>query len=511
MTVLREVLARFGIEADTSGLQGLTSGIDQVVGRLRNLGTALSAGLRVNQIRDFALEMSHASEEVRQNAARLGMSVSAMQELGFAAGAAGQDMDVMVDAMSSLQERARDAALDPASDPAQQFRLLGVEARDASGELKSAEVLISEVADGLRGMKNQTDRVGAAMTLFGDVGRELLPILQDGAEGLDQLRQRARELGGGFSDAAIAAGAELSTAIGDLDMVVLSLKSRLATVLLPIITRSTEKVIEFAVGFLELTENSHIVEAALGVLGAAALAFGVDFLIGFAGPIAIAGLFAIAIAFIVLLVDDLITLFSGGTSVIGAFVDGIFGLGTAAQFVADMKLAWEGLTLAVQDASDAVRRFLGQDVPERATGVSTMAGTEEGFQRRARADALRGSVLGRPGESREDATARANRFRQEAIQSGEIEADEADIQAGLDVPRMLMRPGGQNVRVPAPLLGAGGGGATVDARATTTIQVAPGTDRRQLEAIRRAAGQVMDERNRAAAAALAEEALPEGS
>src|SRR5690606_39121866 len=55
----------------------------------------------------------------------------------------------------------------------------------------------------------------------------------------------------------------------------------------------------------------------------------------------------------------------------------------------------------------------------------------------------------------------------------------------------------------------GGNQTTVDATTTAVVQVAPGTDRAQLERIRRVVGDVMDQRNRSAAAALAEESEAE--
>lgn len=61
---------------------------------------------------------------------------------------------------------------------------------------------------------------------------------------------------------------------------------------------------------------------------------------------------------LVILVDELNALFSGGRSVVGEYIDEIFGLGTADQFVRDHKAGVEDLVTAWKDAKDTIGPFI---------------------------------------------------------------------------------------------------------------------------------------------------------
>lgn len=94
--------------------------------------------------------------------------------------------------------------------------------------------------------------------------------------------------------------------------------------------------------FRKLTENTHFFESALVVLGAAASIALAPMIAGFlrvAAP-----LLALAV-----LVDDLVSLFTGGRSVIGYFIDELFGLGAAQQFVENVTAGWSILSDVITD------------------------------------------------------------------------------------------------------------------------------------------------------------------
>lgn len=499
MTVLREVLARFGIEADSGPLNDMDGAIGGVVGKLKQLGGALAGGFAVNMLKNWVMQMTNLGDEIAASSSRLGISTRALQQWRFAAKLSDLEAGALDNSLRLLQRNSFEAA-NGSREQAQAFRELGVDVRGADGNLRSIEQLLPELADGFKGMQDPSARTALAMQIFGRSGQQLVPLLSRGAEGIAELTAEFDALGGGGADDFIEVAQEMDDQMHRLDLAMFSLKSRIATVLIPIFTRMAEATTKFVAAFTELAKHSHIVQATLLVLGTAALIFGLKFLAGFAGPIAIAAVFAIAIAFIILLVDDLITLFSGGKSVIGGFIDELFGAGTAAEVVYELKEAWEGLVLAIDDAKQAVADFFGErpedTARQRAARGGTVQGGAAGVRENVMREASRSGVIARqPGESMEDARARFERHQAEF-------AAEREAQRQAQVPARR----GRQAQVPG---GRQGGGNQVDARATTTIMVPPGTPRNQVEAIRQAVGQVMDERNRQAAAALVQEAVEE--
>ena len=105
-----------------------------------------------------------------------------------------------------------------------------------------------------------------------------------------------------------------------------------------------------AMTFRKAAEHSKILEASLLVLGAIVVALGVKLWIAFAPVIVPIALLAAKLALIVLLVDDFLTFLDGGDSIIGRFIDTIFGPGSATAAVKALHEAWQGLKILwIQD------------------------------------------------------------------------------------------------------------------------------------------------------------------
>src|SRR5690606_9582816 len=71
--------------------------------------------------------------------------------------------------------------------------------REANGGLRSSEAVLLDVAERFAGMEDGAGKTALAMKIFGRAGAELVPFLNQGREGLEQLREEARRLGITFS------------------------------------------------------------------------------------------------------------------------------------------------------------------------------------------------------------------------------------------------------------------------------------------------------------------------
>jgi hypothetical protein len=100
--------------------------------------------------------------------------------------------------------------------------------------------------------------------------------------------------------------------------------------------------------FIEFTKHSNLMKAAVYVLGAVMVAVGAAALAAWA-PVLLPFLgIAAAVAAVVLVVDELITLFRGGDTLIGRFIDRTYGAGTAARVVATLRDAFTQTVDAVR-------------------------------------------------------------------------------------------------------------------------------------------------------------------
>lgn len=478
MTVLRDILARFGIEVDSGPLTQLDSGIGAVVGQLQSMGQTLAAGFAVQQLTAFVDETVNAADRIADASERLGVGTEALQEFGFAAQMSGLSSEEAAAGLGMLQ-RTLAAAQAGAGSARGAFARMGVRLTEAGGRARSLDAVLLDVAEAVRATDDPIRRAGIAQAAFGRSGATLIPLLARGADGLAELRAEYRRLGGGASAEMIERSAELNDNLDRMDALAFSLRTRIVNLLLPSLIAGAERTLEWGSRFLEMADRSHILEAALVVLGGVAVAAGLSVSAAWAGPIAIFAAVAIAITFLILLVDDLITLFSGGTSVIGAFLDEMFGAGTAAELVAELSEAWQGLALAVGEAYDAVTQFFGLNGPE-------MVGDEEITRTR--------------GIDPETGITAAEDERRRVIRS--LARGEA---TGLSAEEMVARFGPGSTAVPRP----SGGASRVEINSPVTLTVPAGTPLPEAERLRRVVGEVLDERNREAAAALATEAEAE--
>jgi hypothetical protein len=157
----------------------------------------------------------------------------------------------------------------------------------------------------------------------------------------------------------------VTTALRDLG-------TRIGLVILPAVKRMTNGVVVMVRGFAELLKNSNLLQAAFTVLGAFAIAGLIKWLTALTAAqwraFFIFAKWALIIGAIILVVDELITLFKGGETVIGDFIDAIFGAGSAAKMVAFLKQtffdlrdaiaeAWEGFKLFISDISNSTQAF----------------------------------------------------------------------------------------------------------------------------------------------------------
>jgi len=123
---------------------------------------------------------------------RTGMSVEALSELGYAAAMSGTDVETLERSIAKMQ-RSLGEATAGSETAAEAFSDLGLSVAQLQ-ELSPDEQFM-RIAERLSRIEDPARRVAVAMKVFGKSGAQLLPLLSDGAAGIDRLRQEARDFG----------------------------------------------------------------------------------------------------------------------------------------------------------------------------------------------------------------------------------------------------------------------------------------------------------------------------
>lgn len=346
MGALREVLAKFGFDVDTKKLDDAKTKTDDFATRVKNLADKFAGGSLSGAVKDWISDVKDAASEFKGLAKLTGTSAEDMQRWTTAAKLSGSSVEALATGFRVLQKNASQAASGAEAGFADvgdgaveavlsgkqaqaMFKALGVDVKDANGEMKSTTQIMGDVGLELAKIKNPAERAALATKLFGRQGAALIPLFAEGEEGLRKYLDRIDELGGGVSEKALKALSANKKASQEYEIATLSLKSMIVAELLPAMTKKVQLLTDIVVWFNKTQKGTEIVRSGLLVLAGAilytqrqAIIAGIRTAIAWAPTI-------LLFAALALIVDDLWTAFKGGDSVIGKFIDKLFGAGAA--------------------------------------------------------------------------------------------------------------------------------------------------------------------------------------
>jgi hypothetical protein len=123
---------------------------------------------------------------------RTGIGVERLSELAYAAEQSGADLGTLEAGVRRMQKVIAEAAAGSES-AREALASLGLSIEQLAG--RSPDQQFMRIADRLAKIADPTLRAAAALELFGRSGTQLLPMVAEGAAGVETLASRARELG----------------------------------------------------------------------------------------------------------------------------------------------------------------------------------------------------------------------------------------------------------------------------------------------------------------------------
>ena len=173
-----------------------------------------------------------------------GVTIETLSSLQLTAEQGGADIDMLGKGLGILNKRAYKAANGTKSF-AEAFKNLGVNVRDADGNLKKSRQLFIETANGIANMENKTKRAALAQELFGNsMGQKLLPVLNQGGDAIQKQIDRSEELGLVWSQDAANDAAEFNDAVTELKFAFKGLTEEMVKGNLPANTRFVKQLTE---------------------------------------------------------------------------------------------------------------------------------------------------------------------------------------------------------------------------------------------------------------------------
>lgn len=189
-------------------------------------------------------ESIDAADNLRDMSQKTGVAIETLNGLGFAAGQAGGDLESVASAAGKMNKAVTEAAggNKEASDA---FDALGISITDAEGNLKSADVLIAEVADQFEKYADGPEKSAIALRLFGKAGADMIPLLNDGGDALRENIEYAKQYSGLTTELADASD-NFNDTMGKLTLQQKSFSNSVASAVLPILQKVADETLNAA-------------------------------------------------------------------------------------------------------------------------------------------------------------------------------------------------------------------------------------------------------------------------
>lgn len=187
----------------------------------------------------FAQSAASTTDNVDKMSQKIGVSRQAYQELDFICSQSGTSVDKLGAGMKSL----RGAMANDKN--AEIFNSLGVAITDADGKLRDSEAVMWDTMNALQGVSNETEKAVLAQKLFGKSGTELMPLLNGESGSIDEMKNKAHELGLVMSDEMIDNGVALTDSLDQVKRAFSAIITQLGGAFMPVIKQVADKVQSF--------------------------------------------------------------------------------------------------------------------------------------------------------------------------------------------------------------------------------------------------------------------------
>ena len=204
-------------------------------------GTAINKAVQL--VRGLADETAEAGNRIDKQSQVLGMSRKAYQEWDYILSQNGVSIDNMSVAMKTLNNLVL-SGIDDNKEAKEAFAELGISIHQLENMTpeEQFEFLVRKFQEMPAGAK----KTALAIKVFGKQGMQLLPLLNNTTDSIDEMRERAQELGLVMSDDAVDASVKYTDSMDTLQRTFGALKMAIGAKLLPIFTSAVERITKYA-------------------------------------------------------------------------------------------------------------------------------------------------------------------------------------------------------------------------------------------------------------------------
>lgn len=184
-----------GTKRATKEMSGFEKNMTRVSGAVKTAFVGMLGAFAVDQLVTAAKDALDYAGSLGEVAKQLGVSTDALQSFRYIATQVGVEQDEMDKGLAKLT-RTIGEAVKGSGKAADLFDRLGISVRDSTGQVKSAEAILPEIANAYNRLGSEAEKSALSAEVFGaKLGQKLNPALELGADGIANMVREANELG----------------------------------------------------------------------------------------------------------------------------------------------------------------------------------------------------------------------------------------------------------------------------------------------------------------------------
>ena len=217
--------------------------LGSVLGRLGPAGLIVGASVAAvgYGMHQLVVPVAEVGEELNKLSQKTAVSVEALSALLYASELSDVSAESLTKALKFLSTAMFDAKVKGGEGSAA-LKAFGVSALDAQGQIRPTEQVLLDLAEKFTAMPDSAEKAALAVKLFGKNGLDMIPMLNQGRDGLTEMMEEAKRLGLVMSADAARAAEEFNDNMKRLHAVNEGVQRQIGSALLPILADLTEQM-----------------------------------------------------------------------------------------------------------------------------------------------------------------------------------------------------------------------------------------------------------------------------
>ena len=241
LTEAKEHMSEFGekLKEKKGEAKEAGEGLDELKEKFIQLLEIVGVEMSIEAFKEWVNETTEAAEKIEQMSAKLGVTKTQVQELSGVAKMAGTDFDGMATQLEKLQLSLAKTA-SATSPAAAALKALGIDM--AEFKTLSIPAQLDEMAEAFSRFSDGPTKTAAAMALLGKSGADMIPFLDKGREGLDELNSVVQRTGAIMSGETIEAFSRTREDLNELSLAWTGFSQRMFSVVNPAIDAAAKEL-----------------------------------------------------------------------------------------------------------------------------------------------------------------------------------------------------------------------------------------------------------------------------